>query len=101
MGFDQKWINLIMRCVISVSYYIIINGEMHGNFSPSRGLRQRDPLSPYLFLLCTECLSSLLKKQIVDDKMRSIRAASQGLEISHLFFIDDSVIFTRAIKEEC
>ncbi len=61
MGFHYRVINLIAECLQTVSYSILINGEPHGCFHPSRGLRQRDPLSPYLFLLCTEGLHGLLK----------------------------------------
>ena len=62
MGFHQKWIGLMIECISTVSYSILINGEPHGNIHPSRGLRQEDPLSSYLFLLCAERLHSLIKK---------------------------------------
>ena len=66
MGFHQKWISLMTECISTVSYSILLNGEPHGYIQPSRGLRQGDPLSPYLFLLCAESLHSLSQKAKVD-----------------------------------
>ena len=62
MGFVVKWIRLIMLCVTSISYSILVNGEPKRMIIPSRGIRQGDPLSPFLFLLCTEGLHGLISK---------------------------------------
>jgi hypothetical protein len=60
MGFAQKWRDLIMQCLKSVKFCILINGQQMDRFQPSRGIRQEDPLSPYLFIICVEALSTLL-----------------------------------------
>jgi hypothetical protein len=62
MGFDERWIRLVMMCVTLVHYAVVINGEPRGHITPMRGIRQGDPISPYLFLLCAEVLSSLVTK---------------------------------------
>ena len=60
MGFCNKWRDLVMQCITSVSYSVLINGVVHGNIHPSRGLHQGDPFSPSLFLLYAEGLSTLI-----------------------------------------
>ena len=62
MGFDGKWITLFSAYIRSVSYSVLVNGEPCGQIHPTRGLRQGDPLSPFLFPLCVEGLHSLLQK---------------------------------------
>jgi hypothetical protein len=60
-GFDRRWVNLIMACVKSVKYRVRFNSIETDTILPTRGLRQGDPLSPYLFLLVAEGLSYMLK----------------------------------------
>ena len=85
MGFSLIWINTIMRCVTSVSFSIIINGCISSSFNPGRGLRQGDPLSPYLFIICTEGLSALLTKNQQDGLLNGVQASRNGLRVTHLF----------------
>ncbi|KAK3221243.1 hypothetical protein Dsin_008268 [Dipteronia sinensis] len=57
-------VELIMWCITSVQYKVILNGEMSEQFTPSCGIRQEDPLSPYLFVLCIEKLSHLITQKV-------------------------------------
>jgi hypothetical protein len=61
LGFSQQWVGIVMNMVRSVSFSILFNGNKLDGFKPTRGIRQGDPISPYLFLLATEGLSCLLK----------------------------------------
>ena len=101
LGFHERWVGLIMSCVTTVSYAIMINGDPKGYIKPRRGLRQGDPLSPYLFLICAEGLSALMRKAERDRMIRGVSICRGGPRISHLFFADDSIIFCRAKLSEC
>ena len=101
MGFSSRWIALISMCIRSVSYSILLNGQPQGLISPQRGLRQGDPLSPYLFLLVTEGLHGLLRKVEDMGRLRGVSLCPAGPRISHLLFADDSLIFCRASIADC
>ena len=101
LGFANKWINLISSCIQSVSFSVMINGEPHGLFHPQRGLRQGDPLSPYLFLLCAEGLHSLIKQAEVRGAIQGVSLCRDGPKITHLFFANDSLLFCKANDQDC
>ena len=90
-----------MECVSTVTYSLLINGEPIGNIKPSRGIRQGDPLSPYLFLLCTEGLHRMIKKATDDGDIQGVSICRNGPKPTHLFFVDDSLLFCRATTQEC
>lgn len=96
MGFCKVWINWIMECISTVSYSVNINGEKKGYIKPTRGIRQGDPLSPYLFLICVEGFSSLLKLAKDRHKISGMKIAKEGPCLTHLFFADDSLISCKA-----
>ena len=90
-----------MNCISSVSYSVIINGEACGNITPTRGIRQGDPLSPYLFLFCAEGLSALIHKATRDKQISGISIGRGCPFLTHLFFADDSLLFCKASVQEC
>ena len=101
LGIDTQWVQLAMETVTTTSYSMLINGEPKRFVIPSRGIRQGVPLSPYLFLLCTEGLSSLIRKVVESQSLHGILSCTNRVCISHLLFADDSFIFCQATMEEC
>ncbi|XP_030970994.1 uncharacterized protein LOC115991444 [Quercus lobata] len=101
MGFHEKWVALMMECISTVSYSILINGEPSETIHPNRGIRQGDPLSPYLFLLCTEGLHGLISHAASEGHIRGISICRSGPRLTHLFFADDSLLFCKATTQEC
>ncbi|KAH9757474.1 reverse transcriptase domain-containing protein [Citrus sinensis] len=93
-------IQVIMACITSATMRVFWNGEATEEFSPSRGIRQGCPLSPYLFILCIERLSHGIHNVITARKWHPIMLSRNGIPLSHLFFTDDLLLFTEANVEQ-
>lgn len=92
MGFCQRWRSWIQCCLSSSSISVLVNGSSTDNFSTSRGLRQGDPLSPFLFLLVAEGFNALMEAAIVHKLFVGVRIGTGNFRISHLQYADDTVI---------
>ena len=100
LGFNQRWTSWVMECVCSVKYSVRCNGELLKQFIPTRGLRQGDPLSPYLFLFIANGLVALMNKKIRDGVLTPVKIVRNSPGISNLLFADDSLIFSKATLEQ-
>ena len=100
LGFQEEWIRLIMMCVTIVSYSVLINGEPKGKIIPTRGLRQGDPISPYLFLLYAKGLMAMLRRDEREGLISGISVCREAPRISHLLFANDCIIFCEASSRE-
>ena len=89
-----------MKCVTSVSYKILVIKSPENQIKPTRGLRQGDPISPYLFIICMKGISSNLKKMKSKGNIEGIKIKRDSPIISHLLFEDDCFIFTKT-KVKC
>ncbi|KAM1520037.1 hypothetical protein ACFX15_022281 [Malus domestica] len=92
--------NRVKECISTVSFSILINGSPTGYIQPKRGLRQGDSLSPFLFLICTEGFSSLIRKGLERGVLHGYKFTPNETPLTHLFFADDSVLFGNATVEE-
>ncbi|CAL5382784.1 unnamed protein product [Camellia sinensis] len=101
-NFDCKFIEMVMNCVTNLSTAILWNGEPLEEFKPSKGLRQGDPLSPYLFVLCMERLSNMINHRVEAKDWRGLPLSKKGPNISHFFFFaDDLMFFAKADVVNC
>ncbi|KAG5561218.1 hypothetical protein RHGRI_004294 [Rhododendron griersonianum] len=96
LGFHLKWVGWVMECLKTVSYSFLLDGQISGYIKPSRGLRQGDPLSPFLFLLCGEGLSVMLQKGEMERSIKGVKICRNSPAVSHLFFADDTLLFGEA-----
>ena len=100
LGFDQVWVGWVKECVSTVSMSVNINGSPQESFKTSRGLRQGDPLSPYLFIIGMEVLSWMINQRIERKEIGGITLSTTAPALSHMFFADDIFLFGKASMKE-
>jgi hypothetical protein len=100
LGFHNTWIRWIMQCVTTIWYSVRLNGHALYTFTPTRGLRQGDPLSPYLFLLVADGLSRLVQREVEDGSLHELKICRRAPGKSHLVFADDSLLFFQGSMQQ-
>ena len=98
MNLPDSLIAVIMNCISSSTLNILWNGEPTESFTPSRGIRQGDRLSPYLFVACIERLAQLIETSYKEGHWKALPITRGGIRLSHLMFVDDVVLFGEASK---
>lgn len=96
MGFASRWIKLIMTCIRSVTYSILVNGHQWEILFLLETSDKGIHYSPYLFILCVEVLSSLLYQAARSGYILGVSTSKHGPRLSYLFFADDSLLFCKA-----
>lgn len=95
-GFSQEWVRWVLSCVTTPSFSVLLNGEPTKLFGASRGLRQGDPISPYLFIIMAEGLGRLLKFHVSQNLIQGWQFGNGLPTLSHLQFVDDTALAGRA-----
>ncbi|CAN0888133.1 Transposon TX1 uncharacterized 149 kDa protein [Linum grandiflorum] len=98
MGFPVRWVEWIKCCVTTASFSVLVNGEASGYFRSSRGLRQGDPLSPFLFIVVMEVLSGILSKVQQEGLVTGFYMDDSNREgqVNHILYADDALLFCDA-----
>lgn len=98
-GFHPKWRMWVMECITTASASVLVNGSSSGEFKLQRGLRQGDPLSPFLFILAAEGLSLLMKRAVNCGIFQPVEIGLKKIQVSHLQFADDTIFMGAASIE--
>lgn len=96
LGLSRSFCDLIISCVSLSSFQVLFNGGKE-SFTPTRGIIQGDPISPYLFVMCIERLAHRIKREVESAHWKLVQLSRGGPLISHIFFVDDLLLFWRSL----
>lgn len=96
IGWPLNLIQLIMSCTTFISYQVCVNGELTSSFRPQNSIRQGEPFSHYLFVLCIEKLSHIIFDIVRQNKWKPMKSSQSSPAVCHLFFADDLILFSKA-----
>ncbi|GKV44689.1 hypothetical protein SLEP1_g51849 [Rubroshorea leprosula] len=99
MGFSETWRNWIKECLKTCLVSVLVNGSPTRQFSISRGLRQGDPLSPFLFTIIAEGLNGLISTASKKGLLEGVEMGPRGFKVTHLQYADDTILFGKATEE--
>jgi len=91
LGFHNRWIMWVKGCLESATVSVLVNGSPTDEFIPSRGLRQGDPLAPFLFLVVAEGLAGLVRQAVKAQLLSELKIGRKEVELSLLQFADDTL----------
>ncbi|CAN1817880.1 LINE-1 retrotransposable element ORF2 protein [Linum perenne] len=100
MGFSHTWVTWINECVRTVKFSILVNGNPTDQFTPTRGIRQGDPLSPFLFIILSNALSVLINTKVERGELKGVKLNARCPTLTHVLFADDTILFGEASVTE-
>nr|KYP31002.1 hypothetical protein KK1_049288 [Cajanus cajan] len=98
LGFNCKWRQWIMECLVSAKVSVLVNGSPTEEFTTQRGLRQGDPLAPFLFLVVAEGMSGMMREAVNKGLYTRYRVGKDQVEVNMLQFADDTLFLGEATK---
>ncbi|KAL5552126.1 hypothetical protein UlMin_002302 [Ulmus minor] len=99
-GFHPRWIRWVILCCSTASMTLMLNGAAFRSFRPKRGLRQGDPISPYLFILCMEVISRLINQKVDSGQINGFKLDRHTSTLHHLFFAEDIFLMGKCTVNE-
>lgn len=98
--FEKRWIEWVYSMISTPIFSILVNGIPSNTFNATRGIRQEDPISPFLFIMAAEGLGRVIKREQREKRIKGLEPWGNNLAITHQQFVDDIMLFGEvSIKE--